>query len=87
MNKKASLLKSSAISSVRERAGLGSPPTSFNTNACETVNFMLKSKVDYKKSDIPEFIEKMHDLIIDQQEELPCLWSRKVAFCIRVQVS
>ena len=31
---------------------------------------MLKSKVDYKKSNIPEFIDKVYDLIIDQQEEL-----------------
>ena len=67
---KAALVKSSALSSVRTKAGLGSPPSSFNTNVSETVNFMLKSKVDYKKSDIPEFINKMHDLITDQQEEL-----------------
>ena len=72
LKEKAAKLKLSAIASVRERAGLGSPPCAFNTNASETVNFMLKSKVDYKKNAIPEFIQKMFDLLTNQEEELQC---------------
>jgi hypothetical protein len=70
VKEKAEKLKTSVIAYVRESAGLGSPPSKFNTNASETINFILKSKVDHKKQGIPDFIQKMYDLVINQQEEL-----------------
>lgn len=42
----AALLKDTMIRSVREAAGLGSPPDQLSTNASEAVNKILKIKVD-----------------------------------------
>ena len=67
---KAEDFKSSAIHPVRERCGLGIPPDTFTTNASETINSVLKSKVDHKKSDLPKFVDKMRSLVDEQQQEL-----------------
>lgn len=42
----------------REDCGLGNPPSNFTTNASESINGLLKHKVDYKKHQLPAFIEK-----------------------------
>jgi len=47
---KAEDFKSSAIHPVREHCGLGIPPDTFTTNASETINSVLKSKVDCQNS-------------------------------------
>ena len=70
VKEKASIFKASVIRPVREAAGLGSPPIQFTTNVSETVNFILKSKVDYKKNELPQFVEKMRSLVCEQQDEL-----------------
>lgn len=49
--------------SLREAAGLGSPPSPFYTNANETLNSMLHEKVKYKKSQWHEFNESMKELV------------------------
>ena len=55
---------------VSEQAGLGSPPQSFTTNASESVNAVMKVKVDYKRSELLEFIEKIRALVMEQQIEI-----------------
>ena len=55
---------------VRIRAGLGNPPSSFTTNASESINALLKNQVEYKKSDVPIFLEKLRDAIDEQQREV-----------------
>ena len=70
LTNKAEVLKSSAIKPVREQAGLGSPPDLFSTNASESVNNVIKSKVDYKKNELYKFIEKMQCLVNDQDLEV-----------------
>ena len=40
------------------------------TNASESINAVIKSKVDYKKTDLPIFIEKLKELEKEQQSEL-----------------
>jgi hypothetical protein len=54
---------------VRQNAGLGNPPEYFTTNASESVNAILKSKVDYKRSELPILIQKMRELINEQRED------------------
>ena len=46
------------LPTVREKAGLGSPPTPYYTNEVESKNKVLK-EVQYKSSQLPEFVEKM----------------------------
>ena len=58
------------LATVREECGLGSPPVSFTTNACEIANFMLKCHTNYKKSEIFEFLQKLKDLITEQHHEI-----------------
>ena len=47
------------LKNVRERAGLGCPPSPYYTNEVESKNRVLKEAVQYKSSQLPEFIEKM----------------------------
>ena len=67
---KVDLLKSSALCPVRIEAGLGNPPKLFTTNTSESLNAVIKSKVNYEKSELGKFIDKMRSLTIDQQQEV-----------------
>ena len=67
---KAPVIRSSMIRDVREESGLGSPPIPFTTNASETANYMLKNKVNYKKNELPEFLQKYRELVNDQEREV-----------------
>ena len=55
---------------LREAVGLGSPPRTFTTNASESINAMLKRKVNYKESEWPEFNEAVKQLVMEQREEI-----------------
>ena len=55
---------------LREEAGLGSPPQPFTTNASESLNAMMKRKVDYKESEWPTFNEEVKQLAKQQREEV-----------------
>ncbi len=67
---KSDILQESMLRNVREEAGLGNPPEEFTTNACESINAVLKGKVDYKKSNLPQFLDKMKELIDEQVKEV-----------------
>lgn len=54
----------------QEATGIGSPPEIFATNASESINAMLRCKVDYKESEWPAFNEKVKQLAKQQQEEV-----------------
>ena len=55
---------------VRIKAGLGNPPESFTTNASESINAVLKNEVEYKKNDVPAFLDKLQAVISEQQREV-----------------
>ena len=67
---KSRVLKSSMLKSVREKCGLGSPPVSFTTNASESINAMLKRKVDYKRNELPQFLHHLKACIDEQEQEI-----------------
>ena len=46
---KSIIVKNSMLKSVRRKAKLGDPPSHFTTNGSESINAVLKNKVDYKK--------------------------------------
>ena len=56
--------------SIREGAGLGSPPAAYYTNPNEAINSAIKNKTNYKKQQLPLFIESMKELVDQQQEEV-----------------
>ena len=57
------------LRSVREAAGLGSLPEPFSTNASESVNALLKVKLDDKRSELPLFVKKMEELAQEQLQK------------------
>ena len=67
---KATLIKMKMLKPVRIKAGLGSQPHAFTTNASESMNAVLKRKVDYKKNELPAFLEQLKKVIDEQEEEL-----------------
>ena len=67
---KADLIKEKMLKPVRVKAKLGEQPTLFTTNASESMNAVLKRKVDYKKNELLEFLEQLKKVIDEQQHEL-----------------
>lgn len=67
---KVPVIRGSMIRSVREECGLGCPPAPFTTNASETAYYMLKHKVNYKRSELPEFLQKLEELVHEQEREV-----------------
>jgi hypothetical protein len=67
---KYSVIKETMLKSVRRSAGLGDPPTLFTTNASESVNSLVKNRMDYKKHELPEFLDKLKSVIDDQEKEM-----------------
>lgn len=58
------------LRSKRKQAGLGDPPTSFTTNSSESINALLKNQVEYKRNDVPVYLDKLQDAIDEQEREL-----------------
>ena len=67
---KSSVILKSMPRPIREQAGLGRPPTQFTTNASESINAVLKRKVNYKRNELPVFLEKIKELIQEQDSEI-----------------
>ena len=65
VKEKSTDIKSNMLLSLREAAGLGSPPSPYYTNANESLNNMLHEKVKYKKSQWHEFNESMKQLVAE----------------------
>ena len=62
---------------LREAAGLGSPPAIFSTNPSESINAVLKKKVDYKQHEWPKFNEHLKQMVEGQRDEvIRCLSGR-----------
>ena len=65
----ADLMCTSMVASVRANAGLGSPPKPFTTNSNESLNNLLKRKVNFKRSEWPHFNKLLLAFVNDQQAE------------------
>ena len=75
------------LRSQRQKAGLGNPPTAFTTIASGSINAVLKNKVNYKKSELPVFIDKLKQAIKEQDEEVEraVIGRGKYQFCSSYQ--
>lgn len=67
---KCSTIKQAMLRPVFIRAGLGNPPVTFTTNASESINALLKNQVEYKKNDVPVFLDKLQGAVDEQQREV-----------------
>ena len=72
---------------LRESAGLGSPPAIFTTNASESINSVMKRKVDFKESEWPKFNDEVKDLVKQQREEVIRALSRRGQYRLSQQFS
>ena len=70
MSRKVEVIRNTMLRSIREESGLGNPPSIFTTNASESINALLKHKVDYKKHQLPAFIDKVKELVDEQKREV-----------------
>ena len=70
VDNKASVIRETILHPIRVECGLGCPPDIFTTNVSESVNALLKRKLDYKQSELPEFITKVREVIAEQQREV-----------------
>jgi len=44
------------------------PPARFTTNASESLNAVLKAGVQYRKTELPAFVQKLQKLVVDELE-------------------
>lgn len=63
-------MKSKMLRPVRVKVGLGDPPVHYTNNANESENAKIKSKVDYKKSELSVFCQKMKELVDFQTQNV-----------------
>ena len=66
----APVIVQSMLKEVREKANLGNPPTPFTTNGSESINKVIKAQVDWKESNLPTLIEKLHGICEKQQKNI-----------------
>ena len=58
-----SVLRDTMSKSLRMECGLGNSPDIFTTNASESINAILKHKVNYKRNELPVFNSKVKELV------------------------
>ena len=66
----AQVIRHSMLKDVRTVAGLGYPPSKFSTNTSESINAVMKRKVDYKETSWPEYNDSMKELVQQQRDEV-----------------
>lgn len=80
MANKVPVIRNTMLRSVREECGLGCQPQIFTTNASESINAVLKNKVNYKRNELPDFIGKLKEVIAEQQRGGTCSYrTRKIS--------
>ena len=75
------------LHSIRQECSLGCPPKPFTTNSSESINAVLKWKVNYKKSELPDFIDIIKQVIDEQQREVERAIIGRGKYKLRAQYS
>ena len=57
------------LNDLQTAAGLGNPPSKFTTNGSESINAVVKRKVNFKETEWPEFNNEMKQIVCGQREE------------------
>lgn len=66
---------------------MGCPLDPFTTNSSESINAVLKRKVHYKKSELPDFIDRIKEVVDEQQREVERAIFGRGKYKIRPQYS
>ena len=65
----ANVVRYNMLKQLRIDAGLGNPPDIFTTNSSESINAVLKRKVNFKESEWSEFNRQLKEIVDEQREE------------------
>lgn len=65
-----SIFEHTMLRNIRTDVGLGFPPDIFTTNSSESLNAVIKKRLNYKESEWPEFNEAMKQLVLAQRDEV-----------------
>ena len=64
------VVRNGMLKEKRILAGPGCPPEPFYTNDVESKNRVLKHQRNYRKQELPQFVEQMRELIMEQRSEV-----------------
>ena len=64
------MIVDSMLKEVRQRAGLGNPPTAYYNNIPESINAIIKRGVEFKESEMSKFCQEMSILLLRQKEDV-----------------
>ena len=64
------VIRNGMLKEKRSLAGLGCPPQPFYTNDVESKNRILKYQTNYRKQELPQFVEHMRELFMEQRSEI-----------------
>ena len=87
LSNKSIVIHDTMLCPIRQECGLGYPPEPFTANSSESINAVLKRKVNYKKSELPDFIDRIKEVIDEQQEEVECTIIGRGKYKLRPQYS
>ena len=51
------------LKDLRVSAGLGDPPSIFTTNSSESINAVVKRKVNFKETEWPQFNQELKQIV------------------------
>ena len=66
----ASIISHTMLKDLRVAVGLGCPPRIYTTNASESVNAVIKRKVQYKETEWPDFNNHLKEIVDRQREDV-----------------
>ena len=67
---KVEVIRDTMLCPVKGDCGLGNPPDIFTANASESMNAVLKCKLEFKRSKLPLFVNKMKEIVGEQQKQV-----------------
>jgi len=71
------VVRNHMIQSVRKNAKLGDPPEKFFTNASESINNVLKLKVDRKSQSLNQFVDHAQQLVTAYEKNIDRAFSQR----------
>ena len=82
VSEKSKVIRNNMIQSVRIAAQLGNTPKTFYTNASESMNNILKLKVDRKPQSLPAFVDHIYELVTAYEKNLERSICRRGDWCL-----
>ena len=77
VSEKSSIVRNHMIQSVRKNAKLGDPPVKFFTYASESINNVLKLKVDRKSQSLSDFVDHAQQLVTTYEKNIDRAFSQR----------